>query len=255
MRFDKVLLYRSLEMEEKRSLSSIILIVLIVLVLALSGFIVYDKLLENNKSDDSSSKVINDTSTVNVDIKHLLSMMIIKRDNKDNVESYKISDLTDSDINDIICSIIIQDENVVDDSGTSFQMRASEVEAAIKEVYGIESSKFNFKAGADNYGIHNLTSIEVNGTKYYKTERKEGALLSIPNSDLYNYGDILNVSYKDDVLIIECEVVKYEEETPYYTLLGNATIKFDISRGIKFISFEFKKEDVINTYSNEIVME
>lgn len=232
-------------MEETKK-GNVLLVLLLLIVIALGGFIVYDKLLKKNDDTNSTSNVVvND-----VDIKHLLSLVIVKRNTNDEIQSYKISDLKDKDINDIIAACVVQDENYIEDAKVStFRMKASEVNTIVKNLYGISNP--NLSVGTDIYSVHNLSLVDMNNDKYYEAKRKDGIPFDVPNNDVFGYHNIRNISYtKNGELIIECTVIKYEPESPMYYLYGTATIKFDINNGIKFVSLDFKKEDVINSYTD-----
>ena len=232
-------------MEDSRNKSNIFVILLLLLIFALGGFIIYDKIIrkEEVKNSTSNSEVLDSK-----DIKHLLSLVIVKRNSNDEIQSYKVSDLTDKDINDIIAACVVQDENYIEETTSTFRMKASEVNAIVKNLYGISNP--NLTAGTDIYSVHNLALVDINNEKYYEAKRKSDVEVAVPNTDVFGYHNIRNVSYtKDGELIIECTVVKYELESPMYYLYGTATIKFNINNGIKFVSLDFKKEDVISSYT------
>lgn len=217
-----------------------LVVLLLLIVIALGGFIVYDKLLKKNDVTGSTSN----EAVKDIDIKHLLSLVIVKRNSNDEIQSYKVSDLTDKDINDIIAACIVQDENYIEEGTGTFRMKASEVNAIVKNLYGISNP--NLSAGTDIYSVHNLSLVG----EYYEAKRKSDVEVAVPNTDIFGYHNIRNISYtKNGELIIECTVVKYELESPMYYLYGTATIKFDINNGIKFVSLDFKKEDTISGYT------
>ncbi len=240
-------------MEEKSKSNGWLIIILLVLVLALGGFIVYDKVL--NKKGEVSSTTSSVETIDNINIRNLLALLIIKRDSSEKIQNYKLSNLTDKDVNDIICSYIVQSVDTVNGEGKAFQMKAEDVEKALKMVYGLDSSKINLAAGMDNYAIHTLSTIDIDGVKYYWVERKNEVPLDVPNDDLYDFGSSYHLSYKDGELIIESGVILWNSETPYYELLGYATIKFNITGGIKFVSFDYEKYESTETYSAAPIME
>ena len=104
-----------------------LVVLLLLIVIALGGFIVYDKLLKKNDVTGSTSN----EAVKDIDIKHLLSLVIVKRNSNDEIQSYKVSDLTDKDINDIIAACIVQDENYIEEGTGTFRMKASEVNAIV----------------------------------------------------------------------------------------------------------------------------
>ena len=204
-------------MEDSRSKSNIFVILLLLIIFALGGFIIYDKIF---KKDEVSN------STSNSEV------------------------LNSKDINDIIAACVVQDENYVEETTSTFRMKASEVDAIVKNLYGISNP--NLTAGTDIYSVHNLSLAG----EYYEAKRKSDVEAAVPNNDVFGYHNIRNISYtKNGELIIECTVVKYELESPMYYLYGTATIKFNINNGIKFVSLDFKKEDVISTYTESPVEE
>ena len=234
-------------MEDSRSKSNIFVILLLLIIFALGGFIIYDKIF---KKDEVSNSTSNSEVLNSKDIKHLLSLVIVKRNSNDEIQSYKVSDLTDKDINDIIAACVVQDENYVEETTSTFRMKASEVDAIVKNLYGISNP--NLTAGTDIYSVHNLSLAG----EYYEAKRKSDVDVAVPNTDVFGYHNIRNISYtKNGELIIECTVVKYELESPMYYLYGTATIKFNINNGIKFVSLDFKKENVISTYTESPVEE
>ena len=250
-------------MEENKKKDNVVVLIMFFVIVLLGGFIIYDKVLkkddkpvpENGNIVNTTNNENNDLTKNNTDIKELLSMIIFKRDGSgENPSSYSLSNLTDKDINDIICSYIIRDENFVDDS--TYQMKADLVNQAMKMVYGKDSNSFNLSAGMNIYSDRKLSSVDVNGVKYYKAERNAGATVATSNYDIYSYGLVKKMDYTSNgELIIELEIESAVPETVFYEVPGNATIKFNINNGIKFVSFEYKKADNVNTYSHDSITE
>lgn len=227
-------------MEEKKGISKGIVCILIlftfILALTLGYFLPFGKSEKVNCND--KTEVENNEKKEVIDVENILSMILIKHD-VDNVYSYKISELSETDINTIIANYLFSHGNSIND-GEKFEFKASELEDKLTKFLGLKNHQFDVSKGS-RYTGHTLKVIDKNGVRYYEIGRNENSHAS--NGDSYRFWNLKNINYRQNKLIIDCEIANNFGETPLHEVIGNAVITIDMSDGMVLESFNYSKYD------------
>ena len=210
------------EKKDKKGLK-IALIIFLVLCLIATGYFVY-KIIYVEKNKEESS-LIDKVEIPN--LQAILTMIPVKLTNG-AYSSYKVSDLTNKDINNAIVKYIINNTELTTKDNESYYLeKLSNVEDNLFNLLGLTDYVIKYDAGLDYIGYTNEKVME-NDVDYLKIKLTEYA----GRDGDYELQDLNDISYNKDKgeYLVKALVIENVSEGPQLKI-GKATFTLKSANG------------------------